>query len=92
MRFRISVHAGYGAPADAIERLARELGSERDDARFSPRREEIVATWGEDAPVAMASDERQEIGRLALLKILEETCETAPGLDFEWFAVSAGLP
>jgi hypothetical protein len=92
VRFRISVHAGHGAPPDAIERLAGRLGPEQEDARFAGGGTEIVATYGEEAPIAMASDERQEIGRLALLKILEEVCETAPDLDFEWFAVSAGAP
>jgi hypothetical protein len=36
----------------------------------------------------MASDERKEIGRLHLLKLVEEACEESPDLRFDWFAVS----
>ena len=89
MRFRIALHSGSGAPPDAIELLARRLGGELDDARFSASREEIVATFNEDAPVSMASDEREEIGRRALLEIVEEVCDSSPELDFAWFAISA---
>jgi hypothetical protein len=89
VRFTIAVHAGYGAPPDAIELLAKRLGSERDEARFTPTGDAIDATWGEEAPVSMASDERAQIGRRALLAILDEVCDDAPELAFEWFAISA---
>ncbi len=88
MRFRIGLHAGYGAPPDALSRLAEALGPVHDDARFALRGEgELEATWGEDAPTAMARDEREEIGRRALLELIEEACERTPGLRLDWFAV-----
>jgi hypothetical protein len=89
VRFKIVVHAGYGAPANAIELLAERLGPAHEDARFTPGRDAIEATYGEEAPISMASDERAEIGRRALLEILDEVCDGAPELDFEWYAVSA---
>jgi hypothetical protein len=88
VRFTIGVHTGHGAPGDAIERLARQLGPERDEARFTLSGGEIDASWGEDVPVSMASDERKEIGRLQLLELVEEACEDA-GLSFDWYAISA---
>jgi hypothetical protein len=89
VRFRIAVHSNSGAPPDAIDLLAARLGSARDDARFSNSGDAIVASWGEEAPVSMASDERAEIGRRTLLDIVEEVCESSPELKFDWFAVSA---
>jgi len=37
----------------------------------------------------MERDEREEVGRLAVLDILQEVCERAPELTLDWFAVSA---
>jgi hypothetical protein len=88
VRFRISTHSGHGAPPDAIDRLAARLGSSVDDAFFTRVGNEILATWGEDAPVAMERDEREELGRLALLEIVGEACDDEPGLRVDWFAVS----
>jgi hypothetical protein len=88
VRFTIAIHAGHGAPDDAIDRLARQLGPDRDEARFSLSGGDIDASWGEDVPVSMASDERKEIGRLHLLKLVEEACEESPDLRYDWFAVS----
>jgi hypothetical protein len=88
MRFRITVHSGFDTPDDALDILAERLGRDRDDARFERRSTDIVATWGEDAPVSMESDEREELGRLAVLGILEDICDSAPELKLDWFAVS----
>lgn len=49
----------------------------------------ISATWEEDAPVSMESDERREIGRRAVLDIVIDVCGRAPELNSDWFAVSA---
>jgi hypothetical protein len=87
VRFRIALHSGHAAPPDAIDRLAERLGSSVDDAFFTRVGNEILATWGEDAPVAMERDEREELGRLALLEIITEICEEAPRLDIDWYAV-----
>jgi hypothetical protein len=88
VRFRISSHSGQNAPPDAIDRLSQRLGSSVDDAFFTRVGNEILATWGEDAPVAMERDEREELGRLALLKIVGEVCEESPDLSVDWFAVA----
>jgi hypothetical protein len=88
VRFRIAPHSGENAPPDAIDRLAAQLGSSVDDAFFTQVGREILATWGEDAPVAMERDEREEVGRLALLEIVGEVCERSPDLKVEWYAVS----
>ena len=88
MRFRIALHSGENAPTDAIERLAARLGTSVDDAFFTRVGNEILASWGEDAPVAMERDEREEVGRLALLEIIGQACEDSGDLRVEWFAVA----
>jgi len=88
VRFRITVHSGFNAPDDALDMLAERLGHAREEARFERRSTDIVATWGEDAPVSMESDEREQVGRRAVLGILEEVCESSPELKSDWFAVS----
>jgi hypothetical protein len=88
--FRITLHSGYGAPASAIERLAEALGTRRGAARFGRVGREIRASWSDDLPVSMERDEREELGRVAILDILRELCEGSSGnLDLSWFAVSA---
>jgi len=89
VKFRITVHSGFGAPANALELLFERVGSRRDETRFAMSPGEIRASWGEDAPVSMERSEREEIGRLAVLEILQRVCERAPELDYDWFAVSA---
>ncbi len=89
MRFRISLHTGHGAADGALDVLAEKLGTRHGDATFTRRGPDIVATWGEDVPVSMERDEREEIGREAVLEILGEVCERAPELNVDWFAVSA---
>jgi hypothetical protein len=89
VRFTIAIHSGHGAPPDAIARLASALGPERDEAYFTTGEREIYATWGDDVPVSMERDEREEVGREAVLEILERVCETSPELHYDWFAVSA---
>jgi hypothetical protein len=88
VRFRITLHSGFDAPADAIDRLEGLLGPSREDARFTRVGNEILASWGVDAPVAMERDEREEIGRRALLDMIGEVCDEAPDLKFDWFAVA----
>ena len=88
MRFRIALHSGFNAPADAIETLAERLGPSRESARFKVVGNEIVASWGEDAPVAMERDEQEEVGRLTLLELIEAICEDDPSPKYDWFAVA----
>jgi hypothetical protein len=50
---------------------------------------EIRATVpDDDAPVAMTSDERTDVGRRAVLEVVGEVCERAPDLKLDWYAVS----
>jgi hypothetical protein len=89
MRFKIAIHSGSGAPPDAIERLARSLGYGQEETVFEPAGDAIFASWGEDAPVAMVRDEREEIGRRTVLDMVEAACDRSPELSFDWYAVSA---
>ena len=89
VNFRITAHSGSGAPSDALELLLERLGPRREEARFARGTGEIRVSWGEDEPVSMESDEREEIGRLAVLGVLEEVCDRSPELRLDWFAVSA---
>jgi hypothetical protein len=78
-------------PADALDLLWQQLGSEREEVSFERLSGEISATTGEDAPVSMTRDERVHIGRRAVLDIVREVCEEAPELRSDWFAVSSEL-
>jgi hypothetical protein len=87
--FRITLHSGFAAPGHALEALWQQLDGNRDDARFAKADTEITVTWGEDAPISMERDEREEIGRRAVLDIVRDVCARAPELESDWFAVSA---
>jgi len=89
VKFSISVHSGFGAPSDALDLLWARLQQSRREARFTRATSDIRVTWDADAPVSMERDEREEVGRLAVLDILQEVCERAPELKLDWFAVSA---
>jgi hypothetical protein len=88
VQFRITLHSGFAARADALELLSQALGASRGGARFAKVGAEITATWGEDAPVAMERDVREEIGRRTVLDVVVDVCELTPGLSEDWFAVS----
>ncbi len=87
MKFRITIHSGFAAPADALDLLWQRLDVQHEDARFARVGAEIRVTWG-DSPVSMERDERDEIGRRAVLDIVFEVCDRAPELESDWFAVS----
>jgi hypothetical protein len=86
--FRITRHSRSGAPTDALPLLLQRLGRRRGDVRFTMAGKEIRASLGHEAPVSMERDEREEIGRLALLEIVQRVCEDAPELELAWFAIS----
>jgi hypothetical protein len=88
VNFRITRHTRSGAPNEALQLLFERLGRKRGDARFAIAGREIKAVWGHDAPVAIERDEREEIGRQALLEIVAGVCADAPELELRWFAVS----
>jgi hypothetical protein len=87
--FGITRHSGFGAPEDALDLLWERLAAEHEEASFVKGRTEIRATWGIDIPVAMERDEREELGRIAILEIVRGVCEQSPALRSDWFAVSA---
>jgi len=86
--FRIALHSGFVAPAEALDLLWRRLDDDRDDPRLVKVGAEIWATLREDAPISMERYEREAIGRRAVLDIVQEACERAPELESDWFAVS----
>lgn len=89
MKFAITPHSGSGAPEDALDLLWLRLdGARHEDVTFSRRGSEIMARSGEDAPISMERDERDEIGRLAVLDCITAVCERSPELKSAWFAVS----
>jgi len=89
VKFKITRHSGFAAPADALDLLWQRLGASRDEVSFAKVGSHISATWREDAPVSMERDERVELGRSAVLDIVRDVCERAPELRFDWYAVSA---
>jgi hypothetical protein len=88
MRFRITRHATASPPEDALDLLTSRIGKRRDDVQFSRVGGEIRANLNRDEPVAMTQDDRTEVGRRAVLQIVEDVCERAPELKLDWFAVS----
>ena len=72
-----------------MDLLWQRLDASRDESSFTKVGAEIRATWGEDAPVSMERDERDELGRRAVLDIVIGVCERTPELNSDWFAVSA---
>ena len=88
MLFRITHHAGYNAPPDALDMLLLRLGPEQDDVSFAKVESEIHATWNVDAPMSRTRDEHAEIGRRVVFDIVRETCEISPELVTDWYAVS----
>jgi hypothetical protein len=88
VNFRITRHSGFSAPENALDLLWERLGSGREGVTFARGGREIRARWGDDAPVSMERDEREEIGRSTVLEIVKDICERTPGLKADWFAVS----
>jgi hypothetical protein len=88
VNFRITRHSGFGAPEDALDLLWERLGPKREEASFVRGRTDIRATWGIDIPVATERDEREELGRTAILDIVRDACKQAPALRSDWFAIS----
>jgi hypothetical protein len=88
MRFRITRHTTASPPEDALDLLTSRIGKRRDDVCFARVGGEIRASFDRDEPVAMTQDERTDVGRRAVLEIVEEVCDRAPELKLDWFAVS----
>jgi hypothetical protein len=89
MKFRITRHATGSPPEDALDLLTNRIGKRREDVYFARVGGEIRANLKRDEPVAMTQDDRAEVGRRAVLEIVEEVCERAPELKLDWYAVSA---
>jgi hypothetical protein len=88
VRFRITHHSGFAAPADALDLLSARAGASRNGVAFARIGHYVRAMTPEDAPVSMTRDERIEIGRRAVLDVVREVCETSTELKSDWFAVS----
>jgi len=91
VQFRITPHSAAAPPADALQLLWERLGAGWGEVSFVKMGPQIEARTGQDAPVSMTSDERAEIGRRAVLRVLQEVCEGAPELSPDWYAVSSEL-
>jgi hypothetical protein len=86
--FGITPHSGAKAPADALQLLWERLEGRRfGEIAFNRAGYAINASVGQEAPISMERDEREEVGRLAVLERLREICDDAPELRIEWYAV-----
>jgi hypothetical protein len=89
MKFAVTRHSGSGAPEDALDLLWQRLEGHRfEDVSFSRSGPEVTARASEDAPISMERDEREEIGRLAVLECVTTVCERVPELKSDWYAIS----
>jgi len=89
VKFSITPHSRSGAPENALDLLWERLEGKRfEDVSFSRSGAELMARAGHDAPVSMERDEREEIGRLAVLDCVTRVCERVPELKIAWFAIS----
>lgn len=88
MKFRITRHATASPPEDALDLLTSRIGKRREGVQFARVGGEIRANLNRDEPVAMTVDDRTEVGRRAVLEIIEEVCDSTPELKPDWFAVS----
>jgi hypothetical protein len=86
--FRITIHSGFAAPADALDLLWPQLDAHRGEVRFVKVGGEIRVTSAVDTPMSLERDERERIGRRAVLDIVRSACESAPEIKSDWFAVS----
>jgi hypothetical protein len=89
MEFRITTHAGYGAPVDAIASLwphLREIVVE--NTEFAPGHDEITATRGHGEASRAVREERTEPERRAVLEAVREVCDRTAGLQSDWYAIS----
>jgi hypothetical protein len=91
VNFRITRHSGWAAPDDALDMLWQRLGAHREEASFAKAGAEIRVRWARDAPSSIDRNEREEVGRIAILEIVRNVCEQAPELRSDWFAVGADL-
>jgi hypothetical protein len=71
-----------------MELLFRRLGAQHDEVSFGMVGAEISATCEEHDRDSTTRKERVEIERRAILDIICDTCERAPELESDWFAVS----
>jgi hypothetical protein len=87
MRFRITAHSGYDAPADAMDRLLASLSGQSGKGRFRKVGREIRVVWGtEDG--GWDRPERREFERAEVLDFIRETChEGGPALNIDWYAI-----
>ncbi len=89
MRFRVTTHHAVTPPKDALTLLGERIPARRDDVVFSTTGGEIIARLDRDEDTwSMTRDEQIEVGREAVLEVVEEICERSPDLKLDWFAVS----
>ena len=89
MRFNITRHSGFRAPPDALDQLFERLRASGDVVSFSKATDGITVTWREDGGISRRTEEElAAIGRLEVLDAVYATCEDAPELNADWFAVS----
>jgi hypothetical protein len=88
MDFRITRHSGFAAPDDALDRLWERLGARRAGTSFTRGHSDIRARSGTEAPLGMEDYEREELGRSAVLEIVQAVCAQTPELNPDWYAVS----
>ena len=89
MEFRITTHAGYGAPVEAIESLWPHLqAADIEDAAFAKGHDDIRASWGYGEASQAIREEVKERERRAVLEAVCEVCDRTPGLEPDWYAIA----
>jgi len=88
VRFKVTRHSGFRVPPDALDQLFERLRASGDVVSFSKTTDGITATWREAGGISRTEEELAAIGRLEVLDAVYATCEDAPELSADWFAVS----
>jgi|SRR5581483_1654749 len=86
MRFRITSHTGYDAPADAMDQLLASLSGHRSKGRFRKVGREIRVVWGSEDG-GWDRPERRELEREQVLDLIRERCREESSLSADWYAV-----
>ncbi len=88
LRFKVTIHSGHGAPADAIESLWERWPARISEATAVRRGPEIHVNYGSYDGTGPAREQRAAAERIEVLDLVREICERDTELKLAWYAVA----